>query len=153
MAGNLDPKTAAFTTAAMLLGAEEYPSTIQNTEVNNTGYLLYGAKLLISETTPYQVDGNGTRYSRVLMNTAGLYDLYPGVVAERIGALSGVYTLSANGTVILTGTVNAAATHHTGTTSNFIPAVDWNDFRLSLSTGGGTCAVRNWGVFARQING
>ena len=39
--GNIDPKTDTFTRTSMLLGAEEYPSTVQQALCENTGYLMY----------------------------------------------------------------------------------------------------------------
>ncbi len=39
--GNIDPRNDSFTRTSMLLGPEEYPSTTQQAEGGNSGYLLY----------------------------------------------------------------------------------------------------------------
>ena len=39
--GNITPKTDTYERSSMLLGAEEYPSTVQNQLCKNEGYLMY----------------------------------------------------------------------------------------------------------------
>jgi hypothetical protein len=39
--GNIDPRNDTLTLTSMKLGNEEYPSTVQQAESENTGYLLY----------------------------------------------------------------------------------------------------------------
>lgn len=43
--GNIDPRNDVLTLTSMKLGNEEYPSTVQQAESENTGYLLYSPKL------------------------------------------------------------------------------------------------------------
>lgn len=150
MASNLNPKTAGITLTGVLLGAEQYPSVVQQGIANNTGYVLYAPRPIVNVVTPQLVDStNGTQYTRVLMDTGGLHDLYIYVTAGNVTSTSGTFYLTADGTSLLTSPFTSTD-NFTGTVSAFVPAEDWSDFRMAMVADGGRAQVRNWCVFARQ---
>jgi len=62
--GSIDPRTDTLTLSSMLLGSEEYPSSVQQAGEKNTGYLLY--KPLIGHN-----DYGGTAVSAVAGTVTG----------------------------------------------------------------------------------
>lgn len=150
MASNLNPKTAGLTLTGVLLGAEQYPSVVQQAVTGNTGYNLYVPRPIVNTVTPQIVDSsNGTQYTRVLMDTGGIYDLYVYVTAGNVTSSSGTFYLTADGTTLLSSPYGAIA-NFTGTVSAFVPAEAWCDFRMAMAANSGRGQVRNWCVFARQ---
>lgn len=153
MASNLNPKTAGFTTTGVLLGAEQYPSAVQQGVANNTGYCLYGPQNLITNMYGWRVGDvvdpdSGTQYGYALMR-AGVYDLYGKVVVDLLAgaAAHGTWTLKLNGTHVADG----SSASNDGTVTAFEIASDgWKTCTLTCSTDAGNIQLSYWTVAVRQ---
>lgn len=151
MADNLDPKTAGFTTASMKLGAEEYPSTIQNAEVENTGFNLYKPALVWCDASEWRlVETNGTIYGAALMG-AGVYDLYA-YARVNAGGADGTWAIQFDGTTVLHGTANVGAAY--GTLLAYTPTGNaWEGITMTGAAGGGvTMSTTAVSIYARQYS-
>jgi hypothetical protein len=108
MASNLNPKTAGLTLTGMLLGAEQYPSTVQQGVAGNTGYNLYrpmrGHELPHgdAEGSFTTTSGTGIYNSGIVYFNAGVYDFQIRVngTFTTVTANAGTIWLQAGGTVV-----------------------------------------------------
>ena len=149
MASNLDPKTAGFDTTGVMLGAEQYPSTVQQGVAGNTGYLMYSPNNLINNMYEWRVtETNGTQYGRCFLG-AGMYDLYAGAVVTYAGApTGGTWAMKFDGTTVAHGSL----ADNTGTALAVSIAADgWVSTTITTNaSGGNTSIIRAWAFAARQ---
>ena len=144
MASNLNPKTAAFTTTGVLLGAEQYPSTVQQAVAGNTGFCLFAPRCLTSNTTEYRItEGDGTQSAGVLMS-GGIYDIYSRVY---IGG-AGTYEIQIDGTTVYSGTETGVKIGTLAAYTN--DSLSWQIITLTGNSAASTLVIYNWEVFATQ---
>lgn len=142
--GNITPKTDTFTRASVLLGSEEYPSTVQQAICKNEGYLMYRPLSVWSgasyhhtgDTGPYTINAHA-------FIIAGKYDIY-GASTLTGGANAG--TISFSGTVLASGAASA-----TGTMAAFTQAADgWVAVQAIITLTGAAAGVIGWNICTRQ---
>ena len=149
MASNLNPKTAGLTLTGVLLGAEQYPSTVQQGVAGNTGFNLYKPALVWCDASEWRLaETSGTLYGAVLMG-AGIYDLYA-YARVNAGGAAGTFCLKFDGTTVLHGTANVGAVQ--GTSLAYTPTGNaWEGITMTASCDGGVTMITTAvSIFARQ---
>ena len=137
--GNIDPENDDLTLSSMLLGAEEYPSAVQQALCKNIGYLLYRPVSLWSgNAEQLNVGPMGTIASRVFTNL-GHYNLY----ARAYSSDSSAVTIQIEGTTVASGvgTEGTLAAWYSSTEG-------WHDV---IAYSAGTENV-SWNLFGRQYD-
>lgn len=125
--GNIAPRTDTLTLTSMKLGSEEYPSTVQQAEGANTGYLLYRpirCHESIGGTACTSSAGTTSTQIGAIYLVAGDYDIEitfnaasdnTGAAWLQIGAVyaSSVHTVTAGTTIVesLAGVTLTAGWH------------------------------------------
>ena len=93
--GNITPRTDTLTLTDMLLGSEEYPSSVQQAGEANTGYLLYRPAIAHSFTGGTAHSGDaGTLSTQIngIFLSGGKYDIQLAFSADLVsGATSSVW--------------------------------------------------------------
>ena len=149
MASNLNPKTSGLTLTGVLLGAEQYPSVVQQGVAGNTGYNLYSPKNVINNMYEWRVaETNGTQYGRCFL-AAGLYDVYANAVVTYTGApTGGTWTMQFDGTTVAHGSLAS----NTGTALAVSIAADgWVTATITTAAdAGNTAKMLAWVYAVRQ---
>ena len=140
--GNITPRTDTLTLTDMLLGSEEYPSSVQQAGEANTGYLLYrpipGHNY--KSTSGTFATGAGTSYSVLgyIYLNAGKYDSNVSIIADADGIygtvwmeiggvnVSNIHALDTSGT-----TINDSVTGITMASSGFKSLTIWSYANIS----------------------
>jgi len=140
--GNIVPKTDVFERTAILLGAEEFPSTVQQAMCKNTGYLMYQPRSLSSGFMRYADTTAGAtidmRTSTYM--TAGKYNLYASMV-----------TTLATGTVYLDGTAIISAPGNGSLDAWSASADGWYSVGAVIDMYGfGSISSMGWNITVRQ---
>ena len=89
--GNITPRTATQTLAGMLLGAETYPSALQQALCNNTGWLMYRPLRM------WQSDYGGTLTTITASGTVGVSLGYCYLTSGNFDISSRIYCSSHTG--------------------------------------------------------
>lgn len=145
MASNLNPKTAAFNTAGVLLGAEQYPSLVQQAVAGNTGFALYAPRSLVANPTVLVGDGTWSSYA---MLAAGKYDMYGYLTAQGV---TGTHTIAIEGTYIVEnpGGGTMPGTVYVGTLAAYaVTEASWH--HVTVTCAGEFGSISTFGVIARQ---
>jgi len=148
--GNITPKTDSLTLNGMLLGAEEYPSSIQQAGESNTGYLLHRPGFLAGDFgTTWDIYTNpGTHHGYGYL-VAGKYVLI-GALSTNI--TSGTAWVKVDGTAV----VSFAGSDPAGTAcytelDGFVQASDGVVAITAYGSGGlNTNMLSRWSVWFRQ---
>ena len=145
--GNITPRTDDLTLTDMLLGSEEYPSSVQQAGEANTGYLLYRPMLLGGESgAQWDIYTNGgNHYGRGYL-LAGKYD-FIGVIT---GNLNGTMSVSAGGTVVSSFEGASGGTNAVDTVSSYTHA-GGSILISAYGTGANSSdRVSGWSIWFRQ---
>ena len=153
--GNITPRTATQTLAGMLLGAETYPSSIQQALCNNTGWLMYKPLHLYQNVGTAVSSSSGTAHSSLVYSyfNAGQYDLQIRMAATNAGGAGNKFWLELDGSLVSALHVMAAGVGTT-TIETFagatIATAGWYLFEAYVYAGVALSTVTSVDICARQ---
>ena len=145
--GNITPKTDTYERSSMLLGAEEYPSSVQNQLCKNSGYLMY-RPMMLGGYSGAAVDINTTAMSHVGMGylVAGVYD-FLGVMRTN---LNGTANIDVDGTTVAQFSGPSGGTTFEGTLAAYTHAGGPIAFTAYGTGANGSDRISGWTIYSRQ---